>query len=124
MVTDKVKLKVSIKGLDKLVNNVVLASKAEFENIIKNYNELKRYTENEAWLLTYLKGTKSKNKNHPYILWGYRYNSAIKYNLLKNQKIVYHGPEINFETEYGYYHRRYESCKAIHSSIASGRVSA
>jgi len=121
VVTDKIKLKVSIKGLDKLVNNVVLASKAEFENVVKNYDELKRYTENESWLLTYLKGTKSKNKNHPYTLWGYHYNSAIKYKLLKNQKIAYHGPEIQFTTEHGYYRRRYEAVSdgvVIHTDVS------
>lgn len=100
-------LRLKVKGVNESEQDVTLESKTIYKDSIKDYAELKDYSEDESWMKFYLAGMKSENKIHDYKLSGMKYTSRIEYRLIDEQKIIYPGARISLQSKYGLYLREY-----------------
>jgi transglutaminase-like putative cysteine protease len=106
VMTDKVTPSVQLQGLDQPQSLVVMTSTTEFSKAF-NPTELTSFSEIDPWLRDLAKNSKTTNSHYPFAFQGLNYHSQLSYQLNQGKRIGNLGPEIDYVSPWGSFHRYY-----------------
>ena len=99
-------LDVTAEGVDELTPEVRVRTRSVYDNFfdakdLKNFGDWENTLADEAW------HQKTENKNHPYQFRGLKFHGEHRYNLPPGHRVAYPGAEVDFDSAYGRFTRRY-----------------
>ena len=99
-------LDVTTEGVDELVPVVRVRTRAVYDNFfdpedLKNFGDWENSLSDETW------HQKTGNENHPYHFQGLKFRGENRYNLPPGHRVAFPGAEVDFDSAYGRFTRRY-----------------
>ena len=108
IVNDTVEPTVTFSGVDELSEELVIETETYYPDVLVYENPL-NYSEFAPWLRSEIHSMLLNNRIHQRDFAGLRATATHRFELPLQWQIVFPGPELRYENEYGSYHRDSES---------------